>query len=135
MLVLCRFFFGVVLGVFSGFKLAIVLLRKRELVALLNNVVAVCVCLSLSHGATGKSAFCDCGISWVCSLTFCKCLCHGLKILRIYPQITFLKPFLHCELCKFVTILSNCLCLSVTSHIVDLINVVYLTACIFIRSR
>ena len=52
-------------------SLTIILLRKRELVALLKVCRSrLCFVTSL-QGGMGWSAVCDCGISWSCSLTFC----------------------------------------------------------------
>ena len=56
---------------------AIILLRKRELVALLklssccHHHVAVSVLYLFLTRAVGWSAVCDCGISWPYPLTFC----------------------------------------------------------------
>ena len=55
------YFYGVVLGFLS--ILAIILLRKRELAALLK-LFCGCLCsMSLLHDAVAWSAVCDCGIS------------------------------------------------------------------------
>ena len=43
-------------------SIAIILMGKRELVALLN-LSFWCLMMALPHGATGLSAVCDCGIS------------------------------------------------------------------------
>ena len=78
--VLClSLFCFVLLCVLSSF--AIILKRKRELVALLFIVLRMsCYCecyVTLPHGTVGWSAVCDCGISWSYSLTFWfKAGCH-----------------------------------------------------------
>ena len=81
-------FCGVVPGIFSS--LAIILLRKRELVAILK---LCCWCLfsvPRSHGAVGWSAVCDCGISWSVSLVFPY---SSIRILR--SQVIISKKKLH----------------------------------------
>ena len=60
------FCFGV-LCVLSSF--AIISLGKRELVALLL-LCSECRSLTFPHGAKGWSVVCDCGISWLYSVTF-----------------------------------------------------------------
>ena len=61
-------FCEMVLSVLSS--LAISLLKKRELDALLY-LCCDCLCsVSLPHNAMGWSAVCDCGFSWSYSLTF-----------------------------------------------------------------
>ena len=59
-------------------SLAIILMRKRELVALLNSsswwlVMVVRLFLAVPQGCLGV---CDCGISWSYSLTICIALCY-----------------------------------------------------------
>ena len=56
----CSMFCCALLCVHSSF--AIILMGKRELVALLSLVSYDC-CVALPRGATGLSAVCDCGIS------------------------------------------------------------------------
>ena len=54
---------------------AIILMRKRELIALLLVFWMSCYCkcpVALPQGAVGWSAVCDCGNSWSYSLTFCR---------------------------------------------------------------
>ena len=52
-------------------SLAIILLRKRELVAILK-LCCCCPCsVFLPCGALCSSAVCDCGISWQYSLALC----------------------------------------------------------------
>ena len=64
----CSMFFGALLCVHSSF--AIILMGKRELVALLSFVFLVSrdCCVALLRGATGLSAGFDCGISLSYSL-------------------------------------------------------------------
>ena len=47
-----------------------IILRKRELVALLELCCGCLHSVSLPHGVMGWSAVCDCGISWSYPLTF-----------------------------------------------------------------
>ena len=77
--VLCWYLFWYAsLYVLSSF--AIILTRKRELVALLFVFWMPCYCkcpVALPQGAVGWSAVCDCGISWSYSLTFWLSNCQG----------------------------------------------------------
>ena len=62
----CSMFCCALLYVNSSLKtLTIILMRKRELVALLKFVFLVSsdCCVALPRGAMGLSAVCDCGIS------------------------------------------------------------------------
>ena len=54
------------------FSFAVILMGKRELVALLSLsswCLVIDLCVALLRGAMGLSAVCDCGISWSYSLT------------------------------------------------------------------
>ena len=51
-------------------SLAIILKKKRKLVALLLLSYRCIVTINIPYGAVGWSAVCDCGISWSYSLTF-----------------------------------------------------------------
>ena len=60
----CSMFCCTLLYIHSSF--AIILMGKRELVALLNLsswCLVIDCCVALLRGAMGLSAFCDCGIS------------------------------------------------------------------------
>ena len=57
----CSMFCCTLLYVPSSF--AIILMGKRELVALFVFLVSRDCCVALPHGAMGWSAVCDCGIS------------------------------------------------------------------------
>ena len=61
-------FCGVVFGVFPSF--AVILLRKRELVALLQLFCCVLCSVTLPYGAMGWPAVCGCAISGSYPLTF-----------------------------------------------------------------
>ena len=56
----CSMFCCTLLYVHSS--IAIILMGKRELIALLN-LSSWCLVMAEPHGATGLSAVCDCGIS------------------------------------------------------------------------
>ena len=58
-------------SLYVHYSFAILLVGKRELVALLSFVFLVSrdCCVELPRGAVGLSAVCDCGITWSCSLT------------------------------------------------------------------
>ena len=61
-------FCSLVIGIFSS--LAVIVLRSRELVALLY-VCCDCLCsFALPSDVVGLSAFCGCVVSWAYSLTF-----------------------------------------------------------------
>ena len=59
-------------------SIAIILMGKRELIALLNlsSWCLVMVERLFPHGATGLSAVCDCGISWSYSFTIFETIIH-----------------------------------------------------------
>ena len=57
----CSMFCGTLLYVHTSF--AIILMGKRELIALLSLSSWCLSCVALPHGAMGLSAVCDCGIS------------------------------------------------------------------------
>ena len=73
----CSMFCCTLLYVQSSF--AIILMGKRELVALLS--LSSWCCVALPHGAMGLSAVCDCGISCSYSLTiFANVSCSDMMV-------------------------------------------------------
>ena len=71
----CSMFCCALLCVHSSF--AIILMGKRELVALLFSLVSLDCCVALPHSAMGLFAVCDCGISYSYCYYFCN---HMLKV-------------------------------------------------------
>ena len=47
----------------SNTSFAIIMIGKRELVVLFTCLVSPDCCVALSHGATGLSTVCDCGLT------------------------------------------------------------------------